>query len=191
VSALPDPVLAPVDADAGFWVFAYGSLMWRPGFAFAERRRARLDGWRRGFRLWSVHYRGTPERPGLVLGLDAEPGAACEGVAYRVAPEHGAATLGYLRDRELVSYAYAERIERVTLDDGAEAAALAYVVDPRHPQYAGKLDPETQATVIARAAGPAGANRDYLAATLAHLEEIGLEDAELTALARRVAALAG
>jgi cation transport protein ChaC len=185
----PNPVLAPLDPRSGFWVFAYGSLMWRPDFPFAERRRARLDGWRRCFRLWSVRYRGAPDFPGLVLGLDAEPGAACEGVAYRVAPERGEAVLGYLRERELVTYAYAERLEPAALDDGGAVEALAYVIDRAHPQYAGALGPERQAEIIARAAGSAGPNRDYLAACAAHLAELGVRDPEIEALARAVAAL--
>jgi cation transport protein ChaC len=184
----PEPCLAPIDGRAGFWVFAYGSLMWRPGFAFAERRRARIEGWRRAFRLWSVRYRGTPEAPGLVLGLDAEPGAACEGVAYRIGPSQGADTLAYLRERELVTYAYAERLTLATLEDGAAVEALIYAIDRRHPQYAGALDPARQAAIIARAEGPAGSNRAYLEATADHLAELGIADPEVEALSRRLAA---
>jgi cation transport protein ChaC len=184
---LPAPCLAPIDGREGFWVFAYGSLMWRPGFAFAERRRARVEGWRRAFRLWSVRYRGTPEAPGLVLGLDAEAGARCEGVAYRVGPADGAATLAYLRERELVTYAYAERLAVATLDDGATVDALLYAIDRRHPQYAGALDLDRQAAIIAGAAGPAGSNRAYLEATAEHLAALGIADPEVESIVRRVA----
>jgi Uncharacterized protein involved in cation transport len=178
----------PPAPPEGFWVFAYGSLMWRPGFAFAERRMARLPGFRRSFCLRSVRYRGTPEAPGLVLGLDADPGAACEGVAYRVGPgDDPAGALRYLRERELVTYAYLEATHEATLEDGRRVGALCYVVDRAHRQYAGGLDPAAQAAVIARAEGPAGTNLDYLRATLAHLRELGVEDPELA----RVAALTG
>lgn len=171
------------------WVFGYGSLMWRPGFDWAERRLARLEGWRRSFCLRSIHYRGTPEAPGLVLGLDRAPGAACDGVAYRVADDSRAAVLAYLRERELVSYAYHERTAAVRLEDGAQAQAVIYVVDRAHPQYAGVLNLIEQAAIIARCAGPMGTNRDYLLQTVEHLAALGLSDAELEALAAQVRAL--
>ncbi len=172
------------------WVFAYGSLMWRPGFEAAERRLARLHGWRRRFCLRSVLYRGTPEAPGLVLGLEPGEGAFCDGVLWRVAPDRAEATLAYLRERELVTYAYREIRAPVALAGGGEALALAYVVDPRHPQYAGGLAPAEQAAIIARAAGPAGSNRAYLENTVAHLAECGVRDPEIEALAALVAARA-
>lgn len=174
-----------------FWVFAYGSLMWKPGFRHAERQRARLDGYVRRFCLDSITYRGTPEFPGLVLALDEAPGGACEGVAYRVPAEEAEATRAYLRARELVTYSYLERELPVTLADGRRARALAYVMDHGHPQYRGGLPPEAQAAVIARAAGPAGTNAEYLEMTVAHLAGLGIEDAEMTrllGLVRRCAA---
>ena len=173
----------------GFWVFGYGSLMWRPGFTFAERRRARLDGFARAFCLSSVRYRGTPERPGLVLGLDE--GASCEGVAYRVAREHAEATHAYLREREMVTYAYREAWLPVTLHPehaGETVEALCYVVRRDHPQYAGGLDLEAQAHRIAGCRGPAGPNADYLFNTVAHLREMAVEEPALTALEARVRA---
>jgi len=171
------------------WVFGYGSLMWRPGFDWAERRMARLEGWRRSFCLRSIHYRGTPEAPGLVLGLDRAPGVACDGVAYRVASDARAAVLAYLRARELVSYAYHERTAALRLEGGAAAEAVIYVVDRAHPQYAGVLSLAEQAAIIARSAGPMGANRDYLLQTVEHLAALGVSDPELEALAARVRAL--
>lgn len=164
------------------WVFGYGSLMWRPGFEWVERRMARLEGWRRSFCLRSIHYRGTPEAPGLVLGLDAGPDAACDGVAYRVPDDARAATLAYLRERELVSYAYHERTAPVRLDGGAQAEALIYVVDRDHAQYAGVLSAREQAAIIARSVGPMGPNRDYLRQTVEHLAALGVRDPELETL---------
>jgi cation transport protein ChaC len=137
----------------------------------------------------SVHWRGTPEAPGLVLALDAAPGAACTGLALRVAPGAEAATLAGLRDRELVSYAYEEcRLTAATAQGPVEA--LAYVVSRGHAQYCAGLTDEEQARIIATAAGRRGTNRDYLYATVAHLAELGLADPELDRLAARVRALA-
>lgn len=170
------------DGSGGFWVFAYGSLIWRPDFEAAERRLGVLAGYRRAFCLSSIHYRGTPEAPGLVLGLDAAPGAACRGVAYRVGAETGRETLAYLRERELVSYAYLERRLPVTLEDGRSVTAYAYVIDPDHDQYAKGLSLPEQAAIIGRASGSRGPNREYLTATIESLDALGIEDRELHAL---------
>jgi cation transport protein ChaC len=171
--------------DATLWVFGYGSLIWDPGFPVAERRIARLEGWHRSFCMWSIHHRGTPEAPGLVLALDRAEGASCTGVAFRVTPGAEAETLNALRERELVSSAYLETVQTVQTDSGP-VAALAYVVDPAHAQYCGGLDPGEQARVIAGATGGRGRNRDYLWSTVAHLAELGILDAELEWLAAEV-----
>ena len=175
-----------VPLDEGFWVFGYGSLIWQPGFDFADRRVATLRGYRRAFCMTSIVYRGTPEAPGLVLALDADPDGHCLGVAYRVDGPEAAATLAYLRERELVSYAYDEVEVPVELEDGATVAALAYVSNRAHAQYRGGLDLEAQAEVIARARGPRGPNADYLLNTVESLEALGLHDEELVRLAHLV-----
>lgn len=172
-------------ADA-LWVFGYGSLIWDPGFPVAERAVARLDGWHRSFCMRSIHHRGSVEAPGLVLALDRAAGAHCDGVAFRVAERHEAATLAALRERELVSSAYLEVTLPVLLAGGAEVAALAYVIDPDHVQYCGGLPLEEQAQIIARATGGRGPNRDYLWSTAAHLAELGIGDEDLDWLAGRV-----
>jgi len=177
--------------DGGFWVFGYGSLMWRPGYVVAEARRARLADYRRAFALTSVHYRGTPERPGLVLGLDWRPGASCTGMALRIAPEGADSVRHYLAERELVSRAYFEVRHRVTLIGPAQEAgesvdAICYILDRTHPQYAGALTHDEQAAIISEAEGPTGTNRDYLFNTVAHLRELGLDDPELFALEKIV-----
>ncbi|MBE3636583.1 gamma-glutamylcyclotransferase [Mangrovicoccus algicola] len=169
------------------WVFGYGSLLWSPCFDPAERQLARLEGWHRSFCMWSVHYRGTPERPGLVLALDAAEGGACLGVAFRVAAPAREAALAALRERELVSSAYREEWLPVLLPDGRRVEAVTYVVDPAHPQYAGGLSLEEQAAVIGAAAGRKGPNRDYLDNTHRHLLELGLEDADMAWLAGALA----
>lgn len=172
--------------QSDLWIFAYGSLIWRPGFDHAEQRPAWLRGYRRRFCMTSIHYRGTPEKPGLVLALDACEGAECAGLAYRIAPAHAAEVHAYLRRRELVSYAYDERFLPLLLDDGRTVEALAYVTNPAHPQYCGHLGLEAQAAVIAAAAGPMGPNVDYLLQTEASLVALGIEDPDLSRLAALV-----
>lgn len=173
--------------DGSLWVFGYGSLVWDPGFAVAERRVGRVQGWQRSFCMRSIHHRGTPDRPGLVLALDRAAGANCQGLALRVAPGDEAATLAALRARELVSSAYLEAWLSVETAGGA-VPALAYVIDPDHAQYC-RLDLEHQAQVIAQATGGRGANRDYLWSTAAHLADLGISDPDLDWLATRVRAL--
>ncbi|MFN3577323.1 MAG: gamma-glutamylcyclotransferase [Tabrizicola sp.] len=170
---------------APLWVFGYGSLIWDPGFPVAERRLARADGWRRSFCMRSIHHRGTPERPGLVLALDRAEGASCAGLAFRVAPGAETATLAALRERELVSSAYLERMLRIETAEGM-LEALTYVIDPDHAQYCGGLPLEEQARIIAGATGGRGPNRDYLWSTAAHLAQLGIADPDLEWLAARV-----
>jgi cation transport protein ChaC len=170
-------------ADAhDLWVFAYGSLMWRPGFECAEAAHARLVGWRRSFCIYSHHYRGSPRRPGLVLGLDR--GGACEGMAFRVPAASAAATLRYLRAREQVIPVYREALVPVTLMMGErpEVMALAFLVERAHPSYAGALALARQAQLIRGATGRAGSNIDYLVNTLAHLGELGIRERGLERL---------
>ena len=168
------------------WVFGYGSLMWRPGFDFVEKAPAALIGAHRSLCIYSFHHRGTQDHPGLVLGLDE--GGACRGIAFRVAPAHADATLSYLRDREQVTSVYVEKMKPVSLLDGSgrELEALCYIADRAHPQYAGRLSLEAQAHLVRSAVGQAGANIDYLLNTVRHLEEAGIHDVELMALAQRL-----
>jgi cation transport protein ChaC len=164
------------------WVFAYGSLMWRPGFDAAETHHARLVGWRRSFCIYSRFHRGSTCRPGLVLGLDR--GGACEGIAFRVAPENAHATLRYLREREQVGSVYREALVPVTLLTGErpEVMALAFLVERAHPSYAGELSLARQAHFIRGGLGRSGNNIDYLANTLAHLAKLGIRERGLERL---------
>lgn len=172
------------------WVFGYGSLIWNPGFAYVEGHIARLDGWHRSFCMRSIHHRGTPTDMGLVLALDEVAGARCDGVAFRVPAGAEDLTLRSLRERELISSAYLEKWLPVTLPTGANADALAYVVDPHHDQYCGGLSLEEQARIIAHAKGGRGTNRDYLFSTAAHLDQLGIADPDLNWLVSRVTNLA-
>lgn len=172
--------------DGALWVFGYASLIWDPGFPFVERQVAVLPDYHRSFCMWSIHHRGTEAEPGLVLALDAAPGAACAGVAFRIDKAEAEAALAGLRARELISSAYFEAVLDVGLEDGRWVPAVAYVVDRAHPQYCGGLPLERQAQVIARARGGRGPNRDYLVNTAEHLHGLGLPDFELDWLVARV-----
>jgi cation transport protein ChaC len=169
------------------WVFGYGSLMWRPGFAFVERASARLHGRRRAFCIYSVHHRGTPERPGLVLGL--APGGSVRGVAYRIAPENWPDVRAYLQEREQPTETYVEALVRIRLIGRGPVRAVTYLSDTRHPQWAGALSLEAQARLIAGARGLSGPNIDYLRDLVAHLRAEGLRDVGMAKLLERVSAL--
>jgi glutathione-specific gamma-glutamylcyclotransferase len=176
----------PPHDSADIWVFGYGSLMWRPGFEFLERVEARLIGAHRALCVYSFYHRGTAERPGLVLGLDR--GGACRGIAYRVAASARTETIAYLREREQVTMVYRECTRRVWLKGDPEhsVSALCYMVDRSHPQYAGRLSLEQQLHHVRQGHGHSGANRDYVVATVAALESLGLRETELHLLAERL-----
>ncbi len=172
------------------WVFGYGSLLWHPGFEVAESVVATLPGYARSFCMRSIHHRGTEEDPGLVLALDEDSQAACEGMALRVAERQEEATLAYLRERELISSAYIEKNLAIQLQDGRAVTAVVFVIDETHVQYCGGLPLEEQARIIARAVGGRGPNTEYLYNTASHLSEVGLHDPALEWLHARVKALA-
>ena len=173
------------------WVFGYGSLLWNPGFEYEQSTLATLMGYHRSFCMRSIHHRGTPEAPGLVLALDERPGSVCNGLALLVPAKNRKQTLSYLRERELVSSAYVEKRLLITLVDGRIVQALTYVVDPQHVQYCGSLIREEQAEIISRAVGGRGYNSEYLHNTARHLAEMGISDADLSWLSARVRALTG
>jgi len=162
------------------WVFGYGSLMWRPGFPFAERAAATLSGRRRAFCIYSVHHRGTYERPGLVLGL--APGGSVRGMAYRIAPEAWAEVYAYLLEREQPTETYVEARRVVRLADRRRVEALVFLSDVHHPQWAGALSLERQAELIAGATGLSGRNVDYLRDLVDHLGQAGVRDRAMQAL---------
>lgn len=166
------------------WVFGYGSLMWRPGFAFAERAPARLRGLHRALCVYSHVHRGTPDCPGLVLGLDR--GGSCRGMAFRVDRADWEETVAYLRAREQVTMVYRETSRQVDLEDGSKrrVPALCYVVDRAHPQYAGDLPLEQKLRCVLTGVGRGGPNPEYVFNTLDHLEEMGISDPGLEELGR-------
>ena len=168
------------------WVFGYGSLIWRPGFEFLERHQARLIGAHRALCVYSFVHRGTPEKPGLVLGLDR--GGACRGIAYRVAARKRDATIDYLRSREQVTMVYREAWRSVWLENDPKqrVQALCYMVDRGHAQYAGRLPLARQLQLVRQGHGRSGINRDYVIETVKALEELGYRDTELHRLVEQL-----
>jgi cation transport protein ChaC len=166
-----------------FWVFGYGSLMWRPGFDYLERVPARLIGLHRALCVFSFVHRGTPERPGLVLGLDR--GGMCRGIAYRLAAAARAKTIGYLRSREQVTSVYVEIMRQIELEDHdrRRMRALCYTVDRSHVQYAGRRTLAESLHYVRQGHGSSGANRDYVLETVRALEALGYRESELHIIA--------
>jgi cation transport protein ChaC len=178
---------ALIDSGAGeLWVFGYGSLMWRPGFDFTERVDAKLIGAHRALCVYSFVHRGTPERPGLVLGLDR--GGACRGLAFRVQASKRAETVAYLRGSEQVTMVYREFVRPVRLRTNPERVvpALVYMVDRSHPQYAGRLTLDQQLHIVRQGHGMSGHNRDYVIETVAAMEAMGYRESDLHLLAERL-----
>src|SRR5438309_5423617 len=187
VDPMPGWVAALRDSAAPWWLFAYGSLMWNPEMAFAERRPALLRGYHRSFCLYSRDYRGTPERPGLVLGLDR--GGACRGIAYRLPADGLGPAIDRVWAREMAGEVYRMRPVTVATPQG-QLAAYAFVVRRDRPDYAGRLSLADAARIIAVATGGRGTGRDSLSHTVRHLEELGIADGPLHRLHDRVEALA-
>ena len=174
----------PASNPAGdLWLFGYGSLIWNPAFHFSERRKGRIHGWHRRFCLWTPLGRGSPEQPGLVLGL--ERGGACTGMAFRLAFDQVASELDIVWRREMLSGAYRPRWVRVSTADGP-VDAVTFTIDPANPRYAGRLDEDEIVRVVATAVGRLGPCTDYLFKTAVALAELGLEDRVLNRLKRRV-----
>ena len=173
-------------ATDDLWVFGYGSLIWRPGFEYLERIPAHLVGMHRSLCVYSFDHRGTPERPGLVLGLDR--GGNCRGIAYRVAAAKRTATIDYLRARDQVTRVYREARRTVWLDDDPQQSvhALCYMVDRGHRQYAGRLGLVQQLHYVRQGHGRSGACRDYVLAAVKELEAHGYRDDALRRLAERL-----
>lgn len=163
-----------------FWVFAYGSLMWRPDFDYLEARTALLRGWHRAMCIYSTIYRGCPDRPGLVLGLDR--GGSCRGRAFRIAATDVDAVKALLHEREMVTNVYEPRMLWVSLEDGRRVLSYSFIARRDHVQYAGRLPTPEAARLIRQGRGTSGGCRDYLANTVRHLAELSLADPMLERL---------
>jgi glutathione-specific gamma-glutamylcyclotransferase len=192
---MTDESFEPLDPDnrpppcggKDLWLFAYGSLLWNPGFYYEERRPGLLRGYHRAFCVYSHRYRGTPEKPGLVLGLDR--GGQCRGIAYRVHCDKADEVMQYLWEREMTNQTYQCRELKVETDAG-EVVCRTFVVDRRHKQYTGKLALAKQVELICQGQGQRGAARAYLENTVRHLDELGIPDQRLHDLLEAVRAAA-
>ena len=173
------------DGSGDLWLFGYVSLIWNPAFHFTERRKGRIHGWHRRFCLWTPLGRGSPEQPGLVLGL--ERGGACTGMAFRLASDQVASEMDIVWRREMLSGAYKPRWVRVATADGP-VDAITFTIDPANPRYAGRLAEDEIVRVVATAVGRLGPCTDYLFKTAEALAGLGLEDRTLQRLKRRVEA---
>eukprot|EP01037_Dinobryon_pediforme_P007394 gene7395-7460_t len=167
-----------------FWVFAYGSLIWNPGFPFAFSQPATIYGYHRSLCIYSHVHRGTPERPGLVLGLDR--GGQCQGLAYAVTQANKVATIDYLRAREQVTMVYREANLLLRLADGTCVDGLTYVADRTNPQYAGRLPFYDQLRLVQQGHGQSGPNPDYVRATAEHLAKMNIKDRTLEELVQHL-----
>ena len=187
----PDAILAE-DAESCRYIFAYGSLIWNPGFEFVDKAMAQLPGYHRSLCVYSKHYRGTPEKPGLVLGLDR--GGTCKGVVYRIDGSHWSDVLAYVRKRELVSGVYREVIRQVRIRDTDDTddtvSALTYVVNRPHHQYAGKLEVDDIAKFVAQGHGLSGTSKNYVENTLLALRNLGIEEKKLQSVLSKLSSQA-
>lgn len=179
------PTLPPGD---DFWVFGYGSLMWHPGFPHVEVRPARLRGLHRSFCVYSHRYRGTPQSPGLVLGLDR--GGSCHGMAFRVPAAEGEEVLDYLFEREMLTGIYHATWRSAETREGP-VRVLAFVVDRDHRQYAGSLGHDAVVALILQGCGDRGPCLQYLENTVHHLRALGLKDPALERLLSEAQRLRG
>lgn len=179
-------VLIPIpDDDQPLWIFGYGSLMWNPGFVHDGRHVATVYGLHRRLCVSSLRYRGTPEAPGLVLGLDR--GGSCTGYAYRVRNEDKTGVVAYLEDREMVSNVYKPVFVNACLGDARRVRALTFRVRRDHPQYMPPMCERQLAERISRCHGQKGPNQDYVINTLRELRAVGLDDSALDRVARHLA----
>ena len=175
--------IRPALPEGDLWIFAYGSLMWNPGFSYVEQHPALLHGFHRALCVWSHVHRGTPKHPGMVLGLDR--GGSCRGYAFRIAAADKTAITEYLYAREMPTTIYRATLHPIRLQDQQQpVSALTFVVDNDHQQYAGKSNAEHFARQIHRASGISGSSREYLYNTLQHLQELGIRDQHLDKIAK-------
>jgi glutathione-specific gamma-glutamylcyclotransferase len=187
LSGLAPEIAECLASGRDLWIFGYGSLMWNPGFPHAEAQPALLHGFHRAFCVYSSRYRGTPERPGLVLGLDR--GGTCKGVAFRVPTADLASALQYLWEREMTNRTYHLQAVSVRIPAGV-VRARAFVVDRRHQNYAGRLSLDETARLIIQGIGARGPCRQYLENTVAELCRLGQLDGPIHRLEMKVRELA-
>ena len=192
---LPDSaeVLSRCVPEGEFWVFAYGSLMWRPDFPYLEKRLAKLKGYSRALCVKSWFHRGTQEQPGLVFGLDPFNGgmnAECTGYVFRVCSTQRKGVLEALHARELVTDVYQPAMLELLTNQGL-VTALTFVVDTDNEQYASDIGLDECARIISRAEGNSGKNIDYVLETWRCLQSVGIKEPELEQLCNRLLSSTG
>ena len=170
--------------DEDFWVFGYGSLMWRPGFDFIDSALAWVHGYHRALCIFSHVHRGTPERPGLVLGLDH--GGSCQGVAFKSRPRPRRNDSPICANANSSPRSIWRKRSGCALSTAAARKALAYIVDRTHIQYAGRLPVDEMIRLIAEGVGLNGDNPAYVRNTYEHLLRLDIHDAELAEVVRRL-----
>lgn len=168
------------------WVFGYGSLIWSPEISYEHAEIGRLQGYQRAFCIRSTRYRGTPENPGVVLGLD--PGGSCTGLAFRLRPHERRAAIQKLYDREMRNRVYAPSIVPVHLESGGTIEALTFVANRESDAYE-RLDESQLLRRLTGCCGERGPNVDYLVKTHQSLQERGIQDGLLARLIDRLASL--
>jgi glutathione-specific gamma-glutamylcyclotransferase len=178
-------------APAGHvWVFGFGSLLWKPACEVAESRRGTVRGWHRAFCIRLARFRGTRDRPGLMMGLDR--GGQCRGMVFRLPADQVQASLDKLLRREMVVKPGSNVPRWLTAEtDDGPIRAIGFVVNRQSPHYAARLSPEEVADVLATAAGHVGSGAEYLRETVTRLEALGIRDRNLWRLQALVAARIG
>jgi len=169
--------------QSDLWIFGYASLIWRPGFEFAEERFATLPGYHRALKMWSRVNRGTPALPGLVFGL--LPGGSCKGVAFRLPQARVAAALPDLWEREMPNGVYDPKWLRCRTAQG-DVRALAFTLSRHSPSHAGVLSEDHYRQIFSGASGRYGTTRDYAQRTYDKLLLLGIDDVALGKLLQLV-----
>lgn len=170
------------------WIFGYGSLMWAPGFRPAERKTGLVRGYHRAMCILSSRYRGTPDKPGLVMGLCR--GGSCWGIAFRVPAVRVRRVLGALWRREMLNKVYLPTMVQVTVGPKRRIRALAFVADATHRQFVRELDLHRRARLVAQGIGERGRCVDYIRNTLEHMLALGVNDPHLARILDAAAGLA-
>jgi glutathione-specific gamma-glutamylcyclotransferase len=158
----------------GIWIFGYASLMWHPGFLYLESHPALLRGYHRALCVYSTSYRGTPKKPGLVMGLDR--GGSCKGRAFLLASANVPKVMEYLYSREMDTGTYVPKFLTVKLNDGRKVKAYLFLVRREHEQYTGKLSFQETVKLVCTGVGPKGSSIEYLQNTLDHLNTMGIDE---------------
>jgi cation transport protein ChaC len=181
--AMLDKVLLEWGGQDDLWIFAYGSLIWKPDFEFVERRTARVHGWHRALKMWSRINRGTPERPGLVFGMLS--GGCCRGMVFRVPRGEGVDVLTRLWAREMATAVYDPRWLECRTHEGP-VRALAFTLSRRSPSHTGELSEAEYRAIFQEAKGIYGTTLEYAHRTFEELRRHDIRDRHLEKLLKLI-----